>query len=176
MRENGCKDPPRYPHIDPLFGFDLFLEYKRANENRSFLDMNKRQFDTCGKTFRGLFLGNPIIKTIDPEVSKCVHATHFDKFGVEPIRYDPKNILWGDGISMMDGERWSTRRSLIKPTFNVAHISNLDNRSLAHNVDRLMKLIPKDGSTVDLMPLFKRLVWPRSSRSPLTKELQANGR
>ncbi|KUJ20857.1 cytochrome P450 [Mollisia scopiformis] len=55
------------------------------------------------------------------------------------------------------GEKWAIRRKLIKPSFDVIHIANLDNRSLGRHVERLMDLIPRDTSTVDLMPLFRRL-------------------
>ncbi|KAI1854059.1 hypothetical protein JX265_003617 [Neoarthrinium moseri] len=93
---------------------------------------------------------------MNPEVTKYVHATYFDYFGVEKIRSGVE-YLWGDGMTSLEGERWASRRKLIKPAFDVVHIGNLENRSLGKHVDRLMELVPRDGSTIDLMPLFRRL-------------------
>ncbi|KAI0015401.1 cytochrome P450 [Xylariomycetidae sp. FL0641] len=156
MRRNGCVEPPAYPHKDPIFGLDLFLLYKKAFEERDFLGLNERLFQTYGKTYRAHPQGTPTIKTMDPEITKYVHATYFDHFGVENIRTGIE-YLWGDGITVVDGERWAARRRLIKPAFDVAHLANLENRSLAGHVAKFMDLIPRDASTVDLMPLFRRL-------------------
>jgi cytochrome P450 monooxygenase len=125
---------------------------------KNFLKLNQRLFETYGKTFKAHVLGSAVIKTMDPEITKCVHATHFEYFGVENIRNGPVKNLWGDGITMVDGQKWANRRALIKPAFDVVHIVNVNNRSLDEHVQRLMKLLPCDGATVDLMPLFKRLV------------------
>ncbi|KAI1273562.1 cytochrome P450 [Xylaria sp. FL0933] len=156
MRKNECQEPPRYAHKDPFFGLDLFLSYKSAFEGRDFLGLNERLFQKYGKTYRAYPLGTPTIKTMNPDITKYVHATYFDHFGVEKIRSGIE-YLWGDGITVVDGDKWAARRRLIKPAFDVAHISNLENRSLARHVAKLMELIPRDGSTIDLMPLFMRL-------------------
>lgn len=157
MSKNGCQEPPSYPHKDPIFGIDLFLLYKKAFQERNFLDLNWQLFEKYGKTYQANRLGNRVIKTMDPELTKYTHATFFDHFGVEKIRSGAE-YLWGDGITVVEGEKWAVRRKLIKPSFDVVHIGNLENRSLGTHVARLMELIPRDASTVDLMPLFRRLV------------------
>ncbi|KAI0395498.1 cytochrome P450 [Xylariaceae sp. FL0594] len=156
MRRNGCLDLPVYPHKDPLFGLDLFLRYKKAFEEHDFLGLNQRLFERYGKSYRAYPMGAPTIKTMNPEITKYVHATYFDHFGIEEIRSGIE-YLWGDGITVVDGERWAARRKSIKPAFDVVHIANLENRSLATHVEKLMHLIPRDGSTVDLMALCRRL-------------------
>ncbi|KAI0438428.1 cytochrome P450 [Xylaria telfairii] len=156
MRKHGCQELPAYHHRDPFFGLDLFLLYKKAFEERDFLDLQQRLFQKYGKTYRAHPLGTPTIKTMNPEITKYVHATYFDHFGVEKIRSGIE-YLWGDGITVVDGAKWAARRKSIKPAFDVVHISNLQNRSLASHVEKLMRLIPRDGSSVDLMPLFRRL-------------------
>jgi hypothetical protein len=159
-----ASNPPKYPHKDPVFGIDLFLRYKKAFEVRNFLDFSWQLFEKYGKTYETNRLGTRIIKTMDPEITKLTHATYFDHFGVEKIRSGAE-YLWGDGITVVEGEKWAKRRKLIKPTFDVAHIANLENRGLSRHVENLMLLIPRDGSTVDLMPLFRRLVRPRILRA-----------
>ncbi|KAI1753271.1 hypothetical protein F4782DRAFT_497378 [Xylaria castorea] len=67
---------------------------------------------------------------MNPEITKHVHATYFDHFGVEKIRSSIE-YLWGDGIIVVEGEKWAARQKSIKPSFDVVHIVNLENRSLA---------------------------------------------
>ena len=90
------------------------------------------------------------------EVSKAVLSTHFEKFGLQPIRYEGGNSFFGNGMLVTDGHQWKTSRTLIKPTFDIAHIANLGR--LGPFVDRFMELLQRDGSTVDLFPLLKRMV------------------
>ncbi|KAI1269178.1 cytochrome P450 [Xylariaceae sp. FL1019] len=162
MRKEGCQDLPKYHHKDPFFGLDLFLSYKSAFEKRDFLGFNERLFQQYGKSYMAYPLGTPTIKTMNPEITKYVHATYFEHFGIEKIRTGIE-YLWGDGITIVDGDKWMARRRLIKPSFDVVHISNLENRSLAGHVAKLMELIPRDGSPIDLMPLFMRLSLDTSS-------------
>ncbi|KAM7215549.1 Cytochrome P450 [Rhypophila decipiens] len=173
-RRTGSQDPPKYPHKDPIFGLDLFLLYKKSFQERNFLDLNWHLFKKYGKTFQANRHGVRIVKTMDPNITKYVHATYFDHFGVEKIRSGAEH-LWGDGITVVEGEKWATRRKLIKPAFDVVHISNLENRSLATHVERLMQLIPRDGSAVDLMPLFRRLSLDTASEFIFGQSMDALG-
>ena len=100
--------------------------------------------------------GNTIIKTIDPEVSKAVHSTFFDRFGLQGLRYDVAEHLWGNGIIVVDGSHWKHGRALIRGSFDVVHIANMER--LKKHTNAFLELLPKHGSTVDLAPLFKRLV------------------
>ena len=156
MSKNRCKEPVQYRHKDPILGLDLFLAYKNAFEKGKFLEISQRQFELYGKTFKAKSFGTTMIKTIDPEVSKAVHGTFFDNFGLQPLRYDTAKNLFGNGIIVVDGPAWAHARSMIRSSFEIVHIANFD--FLSQHVDRFMELIPQDGSTVDLLPLFKRLV------------------
>lgn len=156
MRNNRCEEPAKYPHKDPIFGVDLLWKYKKSFETGQFLDTVAQDFDKYGKTFEAKMFGTTIVKTIDSEVAKCTLATSFEKFGLEPLRYETARNLFGNGIVVVDGSKWAHARTLIQSSFDMAHIVNL--ASLSGHVDRLMTLIPRDGSTVDLLPLFKRLV------------------
>lgn len=46
LKQHGCKQPPTYPHKDPMFGLDLFSKYMNAFKLECFLDFNKQMFDT----------------------------------------------------------------------------------------------------------------------------------
>jgi hypothetical protein len=154
VRHSGCQEPPSYPHKDPL-GKDLYELSVEAYKQQRFLDLNEELFEKYGPTFKTISNGKIWIKTKDPRVSKAMYATFFEKFGMEPIRYE-KNGFFGDGILVTDGARWKHSRGLIRPAFEMAHIANFDR--LHRHVNRFLKILPKDGSTVDLLPLFKRLV------------------
>jgi cytochrome P450 len=156
LRRHGCKEAPQYPHRDPVFGIDFFVKFMKAFQAGNFLDFNKTMFDQHGKTFTVKSFGTRVIKTIDPEVSKAVHATYFANFGLQPLRYDTAEHLWGNGIIVVDGPHWKHGRALIKSSFDVVHIANFDR--LRKHTHVFMELIPRDGATVNLAPLFKRLV------------------
>lgn len=73
---------------------------------------------------------------MNTEITKYVHATYFNHFGVEKIRFGVE-YLWGDGITSTEEKKWATRRTLITPAFDTVRIGNLENRSLGRHVDRL---------------------------------------
>ncbi|ORY16641.1 cytochrome P450 [Clohesyomyces aquaticus] len=168
-RHNGCQDPPSYPHKDPL-GKDLSELSLEAYKQQRFLDLNEELFEKYGATFKTLTNGKVWIKTKDPKVSKAIYSTFFGKFGLEPIRYE-RDGFFGDGILVTDGARWKHSRALIRPAFEIAHITNFDR--LHRHVGRFMGIIPQDGSTVDLLPLFKRLTLDLSTEFIFGKPMNA---
>jgi cytochrome P450 len=154
LQHDGCEDPPSYPHKDSL-GKDLHELSMEAFKQHRFLDFTEELFNKYGKTFRTMNDGKVWIKTKDPELSKAIYTTFFEKFGLEPIRYE-KGGFFGDGILVVDGARWKSSRGLIRPAFEIAHIANFDR--LHRHVNRFLEILPSDGSTVDLLPILKRLV------------------
>lgn len=156
IARNGCAEPPRYPHKDPILGLDLFSKYMNAFSTETFLDFNKQMFDTYGRTFKSNVLGTTTYRTIDPEVSKAIFTTYTSRFGLEPLRYNVANHLWGKGIIVVDGEQWKHARALMRPSFEIVHLANFER--LEKHTATFMELLPSDGTTVDVMPLFLRLV------------------
>lgn len=154
MRYNGCKEPQSYPHKDHP-GKDLHEISMEAYKQRRFLDLNEKLFEKYGSTLKTISNGKVWIKTKDPRLSKVMYATFFEKFGMKPIRYE-KGCFFGDGILVTDGARWKHSRGLIRPAFEMAHIANLDR--LHGHVNRFLEILRSNGSTLNLLPLFKRLV------------------
>jgi len=144
-----CREPP-HPHID----LDKINQVSGRNHN--LLDTATGLFNKYGKTYKTRRGGRVFIRTCDPEVSKAVLSTHFEKFGMQPIRYEGGKSFFGNGMLVTDGPQWKISRALIRPTFDVAHIANL--ARLGPHVDQFMTLLPRDRSTIDLLPLLKRLV------------------
>lgn len=156
-RQKGCTDPPSYVHRDPVLGADLFLRKMRALQSGTYLEAGSRLYESfSSKTFMSRSFGSTTYHTVDPEVVKGYQSTFFKDFGYEPLRFALAKNLWGNGIAVADGQHWTTARSIIRNSFDVVHTANM--QRLEYHVGRFMELIPRDGSTVDLQPLFKRLV------------------
>lgn len=62
----------------------------------------------------------------------------------------------GDGVFSSDGPVWKHSRTLFKPVFPKGQYANLP--GLDVHVKRLLALVPRDETTVDIQPLFQRLV------------------
>ena len=130
------------------FNIDLLAINQKATQEHTLLETTTRLFNEYGKTFKATRSGRAFIRTCDPEVSKAVLSTHFDKFGMKPIRYEDGKGFFGNGMLVTDGVQWKSSRALIRPTFDIAHIVNIDR--LSGHVARFMELLPCDGSTIDL--------------------------
>ena len=79
----------------------------------------------------------------------------------------------GKGIMCSDGASWEHSRALIKPTFARTQIADLHLDSFGIYVQRLIDLIPKDGSTCDLQPLFARLALDSSAEFLFGESVEA---
>ena len=155
-RQRGCSEPPTYAHRDPLLGLDLSIVEKRAYQNGQVFAWNKDLFRRYGRTYQVNSLGTRVIRTMDKQNIKSILATNFHDFGLEPIREGSATPFFDRGINTTDGSFWEYCRGMVKPTFSRAEICNFT--SLERHLERLVALIPKDGSTIDLQPLFSRLV------------------
>lgn len=155
IAENGCKPASRMPQVDPILGLDvafgLFKSYRSGQRNANF----KGEHDRHGSTFQSHMLGKTGVFTIDPSNIRAIFTTKFEDWGVEPLRL-PWKPLVGRGVMDTDGTFWRHSRDMVQPLFKKAQA--LDLESFDKNVVRLLNLLPKDGSTVDLQPLFARLI------------------
>lgn len=69
--------------------------------------------------------------------------------------------MTGKGIITSDGGLWKFGREMIRPTFTRAQIA--DREVFERHVKRFLELLPQDEATVDLQPLFDRLILDASS-------------
>jgi cytochrome P450 len=171
IRERGCQPPTRLPQKDPVFGLDIvFKVFKSFEERRRNMTL-KELVDEYGCTHQSKPYGATRIFSIEPQNLQAVFATDFGSFGVEPLRLFNFKPFIGKGIMNSDGAFWEHSRALIKPTFARTQISDLS--SLEIHVSRLIDLIPKDGSTVDLQPLFARLALDSSTEFLLGESVRS---
>ena len=156
FRKIGCKPPRRYRYKDPIFGLDLQNKYKQAHQRGRVVDLIWDHFHEYGKTYEERTMLKRKIMTMDAKNIQVV-ATHIDNFGMQPGRADfpPTRQFIGRGILTMDGQYWAHSRALIRPIFARSQIANLS--TFDKHFDKVLQLIPNDGSTIDLQEILKQL-------------------
>ena len=154
-RSKGCK--PAASISRKMLGLDFAFNMLQAMKEHRSNGFMGNIFDQNGKkTIRIDVPWQPSILTAEPENIKSILATNFDSFGLEPIRHDNLEEMFGDGIFTLDGHAWSFARSLLRPQFSRDRVSDLN--LFEHHFQNMIKLIPKDESiTVDMQELFFRL-------------------
>jgi hypothetical protein len=155
ISKHGCKPYAAFPHKDPLFGLDLFLENVRFTKTGGIWISTAQRYSNINNgvnTFSSLLLGETLIKTAEPENIKAVLATHFKDFELPTRQEEYFQPVFGRGIFSTDGKEWEASRMLLRPNFVRNQIADL--RTFEKHVGRLMERIPRGGETVDLQSLF----------------------
>ena len=93
-----------------------------------------------------------MIFTIEPQNFKAIFADKFEDFDVGWQRLRAFGPTLGQVLITTDGARWRHQRSLLRPVFTRRQIS--DYRFFQQDIDTLITKIPRDGSTINLAPLF----------------------
>jgi hypothetical protein len=154
-KQNGCKPVPAYPHKDPIFGLDFFIEGGKLAKAGKLLPRTAERYEEVGKdvhTFSHMVLGKPVITTTEPENVKAVLATNFKDFEFPTRRKNAFYTLFGHGIFTTDGKEWEASRALLRPSFNRSLIGDLE--VFEQHVSKMIARIPRDESTVDIQELF----------------------
>ena len=154
--KNGCQRPPKYPHRDPVWGYDLYRERSKATESGQLMRLYERHFEIYGKTFEEQFFNQRMINTMEAANIQQVAALGFQNWGKVSSRASLASPFLGRGILSEDGAYWKHSSKLIKPTFSRSEISDID--FLDTFVERMIHLIPRDGTTIDIQPLLHKLV------------------
>ena len=79
-------------------------------------------------------------------------STKFHDFELTPRRIDAVVPSLGHGIFASNGAAWERSRALIRPSFTKTQVADLD--TFETHIQHFISAIPRDGSTVDLQPLF----------------------
>ena len=154
IKSNGCKLAAQLPHKDPFFGIDAIREALRAAKAKTFLEFKRKHYELYGSTFSFPFSTLFAISTIEPENIKALLSTKFEDYSVGSLRKDAFSPLLGNSILLSDGPQWEHARAMLRPSFTRSQVSDL--ATLEAHVMNLIKVIPRDGSTVDLGDLFIR--------------------
>jgi cytochrome P450 len=169
----GCDEPPSTAQKDWLLGLDFVYEQivniKKNRRNASMRELHAQY----GATFQSKFYGSRKIHSIDPQNVQAVMSANFKSWGVQPLRLFAFKPLIGQGIMGTDGYLWEHSRALLKPAFARKEISDLP--AFEVHVQNMLNKIPRDGSTVDLRPLFTRMALDASSEMLFGESLDMLG-
>lgn len=154
-RTNGCQPPRLYAHKDPIFGLDLFIQEGRMFSEHTFFPITAQRYKENGTTFETRSLAKPTICSCEPDNLQSVFASNARKWGVS-YRLPALNDYFGRGFLTTDGVEWEHSRALLTPSFTKSNLS--DHTDFNHQLELMMKQIPRDGSTVDLQELLFSLV------------------
>jgi cytochrome P450 len=151
-REHGCKPVgAHFPLKDPVFGIDEIFRKTKLFKSHTLLDDIYKNFTRLAPTFGSKVFGITIVATMEPENVKTILSLKFKDFGLGG-REKSLGRLLGRGIFTTDGEAWAHSRAMIRPNFTRDQVADLD--SFERHIQTLFRLLPRDGSTVDLQEYF----------------------
>ena len=156
IRSNGCKPAPHYPHTVPFLGLDIISKHKKAFEQHCSMENMRKEFATYGRTWQYTSFGGEVIHSMDPANIESAQSRDAKNWGVAPIRYRGGKPFLGAGIFGLDGPPSRHARNLVKPALARSQFTNF--HLLEFHIHRFLDLLPKDGATIELSELVKRLV------------------
>ena len=118
------------------------------------LQHGHEEFYEFARTYLVYFFGQAVFATNEPANVQSILATDFSSWKLGDNR-KPLIRLLGEGIFSSDGAAWRHSRDLLRPNFNRAQIADVG--LFEKHIKYLLRAIPRDGSTIDLQPLFFRL-------------------
>ncbi|KAL9065627.1 MAG: hypothetical protein Q9157_007413 [Trypethelium eluteriae] len=157
ITENHCQ-PVKTLYRNPIYlgldvVYEMFQTYYSGTRNRQL----QKQFQDLGETFRMQPSGTARIFTIDPLNVKAAFGGQIDCWGVEPLRLEAFRPLVGAGVLVTDGARWTHARGPSQSYIDqIYRFHKEDLSTFDDHIELLLGLIPADGSTVDLKPIFNR--------------------
>ena len=156
LKANGCQKPVWYPHTDPILGWDLHRILSQSAIRGNSFAVRRELFRKYGRTYVSNWFGQTNINTMDMENIQTVLSLSSSNFIMSPLRNAIAEPFLGKGLLTRDGATWQHSRGIVMPIFATSQIADLE--SLEVHFQKMLLLIPRDGSTVDLMPLLKKLV------------------
>lgn len=94
------------------------------------------------------------MSTIEPENLKAILSTNFASYTFGPLRTEALKPLLGESIFTLSGLEWQHSRAMIRPNLIKDQFVDAEMTTFEKHFDRLLSHVPKDGSVVDLQPLF----------------------
>src|SRR5271155_451795 len=161
IREKGCKPLKRIPAKDPFFGIDILYELAREVKKHTVLQWQCDLISRLGCSTASMrILRNQTVITTEPKVVQTILSLDFNSFGLGSLRNNLKPFL-GEGIFSTDGAAWQHSRNLLRPCFVRSQVGDVE--LLEQHLQHFLLRIPRDGSMVDLQPLFFKLTLDSSS-------------
>lgn len=161
-KANDCKPVRKVPSIEPFLGLDILYQNLKAYRQHRTLEWIDGWFNEEGVNTVALSaLGSQTIASIEPDNIKTVLSLDFSSWSLGEARRKAFAGFLGNGIFTSDGDAWHRSRQMLRPNFERSQIADLD--LLERHVVQLVRLLPQDGSTVDLHDLFLRFTLDTST-------------
>jgi cytochrome P450 len=146
----------RLPFAIPTFGIEIIISQLRAFKGKRFLEHWRQVLaNSNAHTISMTMLGSTCFLTDDPENIKALLATKFNDYSLGKERIDELSSYLGYGIFTNEGKAWKHSREMLRPCFERSQVADIS--VFERHTASLIKLLPTDGSTVDLQPLFHEL-------------------
>ena len=152
QRDNHSFPPPKFPQLERILGIDMMLDNIRCWQKNTLLTRHRWRYETAGPTYGCTIAGQDTIFTTEPENIKTVFSDGFSDFDAGWLRRRAFAPAIGDVLITADGPKWHRQRAMMRPAFNRKQITDYD--FFERDLDALIARIPKDGSTLDMAPLF----------------------
>lgn len=152
-RVTGCEPANVYPHRDRILGTDWIVDLKAAAAGNRLLETLNTFFDRFGNTYWFQSIGHWSLMTSEPENIKAILSTDFDAWTIDGLRKKTAALALGPrAIFSVGGAEWQHARAQIRPSFVRNQLADLE--CTDRHVENLLSRLPRDGSKVDLQPLF----------------------
>jgi hypothetical protein len=150
-RANGCEPAKQFPHKDPIFGIDAFIQSGKMFTEHTIFPENLRRARENGKTYELQIFGQSVFCSSEPGNIQSVFATHAQNWGVF-YRLHALDEYCGRGFLTVDGPEWERSQQLFSHSFARARIS--DHTNFEHYVRLLIGHIPKVAPRPTFNPSF----------------------
>jgi cytochrome P450 len=155
-KQHGTAAPQKVRTWVPFLGLDIVWRNIQAFKEHRVLELfqEKLMSNRAHTVFEDV-LGTTVFLTDDPENVKAILSTDFETWSIGAHRIKQFSEFLGIGIFTNEGPAWKHSRSMLRPCFERSQVADI---SILHkHMERFIELLPTDGMTVDLQPLFHEI-------------------
>ncbi|KAJ4304620.1 hypothetical protein N0V90_000146 [Kalmusia sp. IMI 367209] len=155
-KQHGCLSAKKLQTVNIFLGIDHIVRNFRAyRQNRLLESWTQLLTERNTHTIAMDIAGQRFYITNEPENVKTMLSTNFDHWSIGRERITQMSSYLGHGIFTTEGAAWKHSREMLRPCFERSQVADIS--ILEKHTDRLIEQLPKDGTTVDLQPLFHQL-------------------
>jgi len=156
IKQHGCLPAKGRRSRGLYLGLDfLYRQLKDYNDHRLLEGWRQALTEQDAHTVSWHILNQQVILTVDAENVKTLLATDFDVWSLGQERIQMMSAFLGKGIFTTEGAAWKHSREMLRPCFERSQVADVS--LFEKHVDRLVDILPTDGTTVDLQPLLQEL-------------------
>ncbi|KAF2036159.1 cytochrome P450 alkane hydroxylase-like protein [Setomelanomma holmii] len=148
--------PTPLPSYIPTFGLDFVISNFRVYREKRLLEhWQQYLIKANAHTVVSNVVGQQLFITDDAENVRAILATNFENWSLGQERIKQMSDYLGHGVFTNEGAAWKHSREMLRPCFERHQVA--DTSLFAKHMDRLIAVLPTDGTAVDLQPLFHEL-------------------